>query len=158
MEHFTDVPNFTKDLMNTASDIKGLQASITDALLMGDQIVGQQGNRDVVKQSKERNKELTETKNELEADIRKKDAIINRTNRDFTDVKDTLPQTQEKKALNVIEDYTMALLAITYLFMIIAYIAWYTSTSTEKVSGLIQAIVSSIVVTMLFILLLYYLC
>ena len=52
--------------------------------------------------------------------INKKEAIIERSNRDFTDIKDTLPETQPKKVLHFIEDYTLAFVTIAYLFMIVA--------------------------------------
>jgi hypothetical protein len=142
--------------MNIDTDVKGLQSSITDALMMGDKVVGQQGNLDVIKQSKNRNDELKHNKEELEKDIRKKEAIVNRSNRDFSDVKDSLPQTLPKKTLNVIEDYTMAVLSIAYLFMILSFIWWYASTSSDMTSGLIRGVIMSGLGTMIFLLVMYY--
>lgn len=161
MESFVDVPSqlttFASNTMNIDTDIKGLQASITDALLMGDQIVGQQGNRHVIKQLKERNSELKMEKETLEKDIRKQEAVINRTNRDFSDVKDSLPPTLPKKTLHVMEDYTMAVLTIAYLFMVLAFIWWYSSTASDMTSGLIRALLMSGLGSMIFLLVMYYL-
>lgn len=161
MESFVDIPSqlttFASNTMNIDTDVKNLQASITDALLMGDQVVGQQGNRDVIKQSKDRNLELQADKEALEKDIRKKEAIINRSNRDFSDVKDSLPMTLPKKTLHVIEDYTMAVLSIAYIFLILSFIWWYTSSSSDVMSGLIRSVLMSGLGSMIFILVLYYL-
>lgn len=161
MEAFTDVPSqlntFATNTMNIDTDIKSLQASITDAILMGDQVVGQQGNRDVIRQSKERNEELKHNKESIEKDIRKKEGIINRNNRDFSDVKDSLPPTLPKKTLHVMEDYTMAVLTISYIFMVLAFIAWYTTTSSDMTSGLMRGVLMSGLGTMIFMLVMYYL-
>jgi hypothetical protein len=160
MESFVDVPSqlttFATNTMNIDTDIKGLQASITDAMMMGDQVVGQQGHRDVIKQSKDRNAELKNNKEELEKDIRKKESIVNRSNRDFSDVKDSLPQTLPNKTLNMIEDYTMAVLSIAYLFMILSFIWWYASTSSDMTSGLLRGSLMSGLGTMIFLLVMYY--
>ena len=150
------ITTLASDTMNIDTDIKGLQASIHDALLMGDQIVGQNSNTDVVSQAKLRNKELKETKEQLEADLRKKEATVNRINRDFSDVKDSLPQSNE--ILHVIEDYTVAILMVAYLFAILGFITWYTIQAAEFWSGLGQALLASIILTMLSTLILYYVC
>lgn len=154
----TGINTLASDTMNIDADIKGLQASIHDALLMGDQIVGQNSNTAVVLQAKLRNKELKETKEAIEVDLRKKEGIINRTNRDFSDVKDSLPQTQSNQVLNVVEDYTVAIMVVSYLFAILGFIAWYVIQASEFWSGLGQALLVSIIFTMLFTMILYYVC
>ena len=144
--------------MNIDADIQGLKASIQDALLMGDQIVGTNSNTHVVRQAQLRNKELKETKTALEVDIRKKEAIVNRTNRDFSDVKDSLPQTQSNQILHVVEDYTVAILVVAYLFAILGFITSYVIQAAEFWSGLGQALLASTIFTMLSTLILYYVC
>ena len=133
------------------TDIRGLQTSITDALLMGDQIVGQQGNRDLVQQTKERNRELKENKEKIEKDIRKKEAIINRANRDFSDTK--VPPTS---ALHVIEDYTMAMVAMSYLFLVLVFIWWYTLQAETILSGLLRSLLFSALGSVIVAMVLYY--
>ena len=153
----TGINTLASDTMNIDADIKGLQASIHDALLMGDQIVGQNSNKDVVRQAQLRNKELKETKEAIEVDLRKKEAIINRTNRDFSDVKDSLPETQTNQVLHVVEDYTVAILVVSYLFAILGFIVSHVIKAPEFWSGLGQALVISTIITMLFTMILYYL-
>lgn len=125
---------------------------------MGDQIVGTNSNTQVVRQAQLRNKELKETKTALEVDIRKKEAIVNRTNRDFSDVKDSLPQTQSNQILHVVEDYTVAILVVAYLFAILGFITSYVIQAAEFWSGLGQALLASTIFTMLSTLILYYVC
>ena len=68
----TGINTIATDTMNIDADIQALKASIQDALLMGDQIVGTNSNTQVVRQAQLRNKELKETKTALEVDIRQK--------------------------------------------------------------------------------------
>lgn len=154
----TGINTLATDTMNIDADIQGLKASIQDALLMGDQIVGTNSNTQVVRQAQLRNKELKETKTALEVDIRKKEAIVNRTNRDFSDVKDSLPQTQSNQILHVVEDYTVAILVVAYLFAILGFITSYVIQAAEFWSGLGQALLASTIFTMLSTLILYYVC
>ena len=154
----TVIDTLATDTMNIDADIQNLKSSIQDTMLMGDQIVGQNSNTQVVRQAQLRNKELKETKEALEVDIRKKEGVINRTNRDFSDVKDSLPQPQSSQILHVVEDYTVAILMVSYLFAILGFIAWYTMQAAEFWSGLGQALLASIIVSMLSTLILYYIC
>jgi hypothetical protein len=154
----TVINTIATDTMNIDTDIQGLKASIQDALLMGDQIVGTNSNTQVVRQAQLRNKELKETKIALEVDIRQKEAIVNRTNRDFSDVKDSLPQTQSDQILHVVEDYTVAILVVSYLFAILGFITSYVIQAAEFWSGLGQALLASTIFTMLSTLILYYVC
>jgi hypothetical protein len=150
--------NFAQSTFKLQQDIEMLRGTVGDSLLMGDSIYGQFGIADVTKQVKARNEELKTKKEKLRDEIDKKEAIIERSNRDFTDVKETLPETQPKKVLHFIEDYTLAFLTIAYLFMIVALIYIYTITSDNKVTAALQGIVSSIFLTIFFYIILYYFC
>ena len=56
-------------------------------------------------------------KEKLVKEVEKNEAIIERSDRDFSDVNDTIPQPYPKRVLNFAEDYTLAALVIAYLFM-----------------------------------------
>ena len=148
--------NFAQNTFKLQQDIEMLRATVGDSLLMGDAIYGQFGVDDITKQVKARNEELKAKKEKLGTVIDKNEAIIERSNRDFTDIKDTLPETQPKKVLHFIEDYTLAFLTISYLFMIVAAIYVYTLTSEFKVTALLQGIVSSAFLTCFMYIALYY--
>ena len=90
-------------------------------------------------------------------EVEKGEAVIERSNRDFSDVRDTLPETQTKKTLHFIEDYTLAILTIAYLFMIIAVIYVYTANAEIKLVAFGKASVGSLILTVFLFVLLYYL-
>lgn len=124
---------------------------------MGDSIFGEAGHVDIRNEVKKRNSELKQERDQLREDIDKKEVIIQKNNRDFSDVKDTLPEKLPNKKLNVIEDYTVAFLTIAYIFMIISFIYFYTMTSNEKLNAFFRALLISSMVSLVLLLLLYYL-
>jgi hypothetical protein len=99
-------------------DIETLSANVIDSLSVGDSMFGSYGHSDITNQIRERNDDLKKKKEGLIQDINRKESIIERANRDFTDVKRTLPEKQPKKILHFIEDYTMVVLSMSYLFML----------------------------------------
>jgi hypothetical protein len=153
--------NRRNDLAETSfklkQDIEMLRAQVGDSLLMGDSIFGTAGIADITNQVKARNIELKTKKDTLRNEIDKQEAIIERSNRDFSDVKDTIPEPQPKKMLRFIEDYTLAFLVIAYLFMIIAIIYTYTILSEFKGIAFIKAVVSSIFLSIFLFMILQYL-
>lgn len=138
-------------------DIDLLRANVVDSLAVGESMFGNYGHSDVSKQVKERNADLKKKRDDLTADISKKDAIIQRSNRDFTDVKKNLPEVQPKTVLHFIEDYTLAILSISYLFMMCILIYGYTITGLPYFTRFVQAFITSLFFTMLMFMLLYYL-
>ena len=141
------------------SDIQTLRANVGDSLSLGDTIFGQYGHNDVSAQLKKRNDDLTLQVQSLTKELDKNQAIVERSNRDFVDVKRTLPEKQPKKLLHFIEDYTMALLAITYLFMIIIGIYSYSMLNEGfDMSKFFQAIGHSGLISIIVGMVLYYIC
>lgn len=147
-------PSFASDAQ---ADIQTLQASIANALIMGDQIVGTQSNTDVIKQTMDRNKELKAKKAALEADVKQKEAIINRSNRDFSDVKDSLPERLPKRTMQTVEDKTLAVVIVAYVFMMMAMIWWYASQATVFLSGFVQGTAIAAVITLVVVMVGFYL-
>jgi hypothetical protein len=138
------------------SDIASLRAIVIDSLAVGDSMFGNYGHSDVSKQVQDRNADLKAKKDELMNDINKKEAIIERSNRDFTDVKKNLPEVQPKTVLHFIEDYTLAILSVSYLFMICVIVYGYTITGLPYSTRFVQAFITSIFFTMFMFMLLYY--
>ena len=116
-EEIAKKDKFITNTLHLKEDIKSLTANVMDSLSVGDSMFGSYGHSDITKQIRDRNDDLKKKKEDLIQDINKKESIIERANRDFTDVKRTLPEKQPKKILHFIEDYTMAIVAISYLFM-----------------------------------------
>ena len=141
------------------SDIDSLRSNVQDSLSLGDTMFGQYGHSDISKQLKSRNDDLQMQVDSLAKEIDKNQAIIDRSNRDFVDVKRTLPEKQPKKLLHFIEDYTMALLAMTYLFMVLIGIYYYSMISgVFNAANIFQAIGYSGLLSLLVSAILYYIC
>jgi hypothetical protein len=138
-------------------DIQMLRASVHDVLMTGDAMFGQAGHIDIAKQVKDRNEDLLKQKEDLRNEIKKKEAIVHKTNRDFSDVRDTLPEKQDPSMLHFIEDYTLAILSMAYLFLVIAINYWYVADAPVLWFALLQGIGTSIFTTMIGLMLLYYL-
>jgi hypothetical protein len=148
--------NIGEQVVNLQNDLTMLRGNILNSLMMGDSIFGEAGSNAIRNEVKERNTKLKEERDQLRTDIDKKEAIIQKNNRDFSDVKDTLPEVQPKQRLHVIEDYTVAFLTISYLFMAIAFITYYTSNSSEKLNAFFRALLIVSTISLVLLLLLYY--
>jgi len=150
--------NFATNTLHLQQDIQSLRASVGDAIAMGDSIFGQMGHTDIYNQVKDRNAEFKKQQKELEESIHKKESIVDRSNRDFSDVKDTLPETLPTTSLHVIEDYTLAFLCVTFLFMSIAICIVYTiQEPTSKMKALFQAAAGCAILGMVLFAILYFL-
>jgi len=157
-ESFATQDNLATTTLKITQDLESLRSTIHNTLTVGDNIFGQMGHADLTQDVNDRNKDLQSKKDTLLHDIDKKEAIINRSNRDFSDVNDTLPETQTKKKLNFIEDYTMAILSMAYVFMLVTAVYFYISTTTETIGkALLYSILGSTFVTLFAFMLLYYL-
>lgn len=148
--------NFASQTFKVSKDVETLQALVADSLVMGDTLFGQAGISEITKQVQARHQELTNKKENLKTQIDKNEAIIERANRDFEDVKERVPEPQPKRILNVLEDYTLAFLVISYLFMILAGIYVFTSHAQIKVVALFKAVGGSIFLTIFLFMMLYY--
>ena len=132
-----------------------IQSQIQNALIKGDQLLGVDTNNVLVQEAQKRYNELSKHADKLSQEIEKKQKIIERVDRDFSDVNDSLPH-PAKNTINVLEDYTIVLLLISYTFMIIAFIYAYTSNSAVPETAFMHAILGSIFVTLGISVLLYY--
>jgi hypothetical protein len=149
--------NFATNTLKLEQDITSLSGSVMDSLSMGDTMFGQYGYNDIAKQVKDRNEELKNKKDGLMKEVEKSESIIERTNRDFEDEYKTVPTPQPKKVLNFIEDYTVAILVISYLFMIISAIYIFTSMSNTKLITFGKLFGGSILLSMFMFMVLFYL-
>lgn len=149
--------NFATTTLSLEQDITSIRANVTDSLSMGDSMFGQFGHVDITHQVKERNNELKSKKEHLIKSIKEKEGRIRRANRDFSDVKDTIEEPQKQTALHFIEDYTLVLLSISYLFMLILGVYMYVSTALVKSDAIKTALVGSTFFTMFAMVILYYL-
>jgi hypothetical protein len=149
--------NFAQKTLNLQTDIQYASSTVQDTMMMGDTMFGQYGYDDLAKQVRARNTELKSKKDKLLKEVEKDEAVIERSNRDFSDVKDTVPQPQPKRLVRFIEDYTVAFLILSYLFMIICIMYIYISMSENKLVAFGKILIVSIFVSMFLFMILYYL-
>jgi hypothetical protein len=155
-EELTRNNQFVSSTLNLKQDISALQANITDSLMTGDSMFGSMGNGTITKQVDMRNEDLKKKKDALSATIRKNEAIIERSSRDFSDVKDTVPEPQKKRILHVLEDYTLALLVFSYLFMSLSVVYLYTILNGATIAALLTALGGSALVTAFLFMVLFF--
>jgi hypothetical protein len=140
-------------------DIKQILGEVNDALMVGDSTFTVQGNeKGIVKDVKERIDVLETEKKELEKEIDRQHQLIQTSNRDFSDVKDTIPETQPERFLYFIEDYTLSILAMAYLIMVVAASSFHTYLSLDTWAAILESLVGFGVLTIFLFMLLYYLC
>ena len=142
--------------MPTDPDIVRLQSTITNLLTIGDNMYSPTAGS-VTKDVRMRNNELSEKKTKIENEIKEQEAIINRSNRDFTDVRNELPEKIPNKSLHFIEDYTLVILCISYFFMIVVALHIYVMHSTEPwTKSLSLGLFYSFLLTLISGMILYY--
>ena len=140
-------------------DIKQILGKANDALMVGDSaFLVMDNEKGIVKDVKERIDALETEKKELEKEIDKQHQLIQTSNRDFSDVKDTLPETQPERFLYFIEDYTLSILAMAYLIMVVAAISFHTYLSSDTWAAILESLVGFGILTIFLFMLLYYLC
>ena len=137
------------------SDIQNTRSQIEDGLTMGDAMFGRFAHVEVAREVTNRTEELQKKKDGLEQELREKEAMIQRTNRDFSDVKDALPETLEQQRVKFIEDYTIMFLVLSYVFMILSGIIFYVTISEQKTMAFAKALGYALFATMLSGILLY---
>lgn len=139
-------------------DITRLKATITDLIAVGSSMYNPTTGS-MTADALSRNTELTAKKASLDEDIKKQESIINRANRDFTDVRDQLPETIPDKSLHFIEDYTLVILGISYLFMILIALQTYILKSDEAwTTSLLRGLMYSALISLIMGMIIYYIC
>lgn len=139
--------NFGDNIIKLQQDIKDLQSMIDNSLANGDLLFGSTPHNEMIRQLQERNKELQTKRDALSNDIREKERIVERSNQDFKDVKKTVPDPQPKKVLRFVEDYTMAMFVISYVFMIVAIDYFYVYQAEYKLLAAGQSLFASVLLT-----------
>lgn len=149
--------DFIKNISNAENEIASAKITISDLLTTGNAITGQQTNvhSDVSRINTELN---TKVKTIME-DIKKQEGIISRSERDFMDVRETLPETIPTPRFQFLEDYTLVFLMFSYLFMIAialhTYVFHYNGAWTI---ALLKGGFYSIMLTLLFGMIVYFVC
>lgn len=150
-----NIQTFPNKIVSIKNDIENIKININDAFSTGDAMFGQYGHVQITNEILQRNKELEEKKKKLETEIKKNESIVERANRDFSDVKSTLPDSLPHQSATFIEDYTLVFLSASYLFMVILSIYMYVLISDKKWPAFFQSITIAFFGTLLFGMILY---
>lgn len=116
-----------------------------DLILTGDQIFGSASTDTMVQDIANRNEELKNTKETLEREIKNTDEISEVENQDFIDELNENPEPQKTYRLNVIEDYTVSVFSITFIFMVLCFGFLYIRKNEYSIKSIGIAIVVVVV-------------
>jgi hypothetical protein len=147
--------DFMSKNMKIKREVEDMSLSVQDSLVLGDSMYGTTGYKKIVDEVRERNKSLVDKKEKLLKGLEKKEAIVERTERDFIDTRESMPEKLKPSRLNTIEDYTLAFLSIAYLFAVIALIYMYVSNSEVKGKAIGMGIIGAIIASMFLFTILY---
>ena len=136
-------------------DITTLRSQITNALILGDSIVNQSGGTKISSYVQKQIDDLTSKKEEISDDILEKERLVHASNRDFSDA---TPVNEPKTVLRMIEDYTVAILFLSYLFMLLMAMYWYVLQSSSVMKGIAEAIIGGFFFSIFSFMVLYYVC
>lgn len=136
-------------------DITTLKAQIDSSLLLGDKIVNQSGGTKISPYVQSQIKELESKKADINHDILEKERMVHTSNRDFAEGN---PVNEQKTVLRVIEDHTVAILLLSYLFMLFMFMYWYVIQSPFIMKAIVEAIIGGFFFSIFSFMVLYYVC
>ena len=136
-------------------NIATLRSQITNALTIGDNIVRQSGGKQMVSYVADQLNKLESKKKELENDIVEKERLIHASNRDFSDAQ---PVSEDNTTLRVIEDHTVAILLVSYLFMLAMGMYLYVIRSPFIIKGIAEALLGGFIISIFSFIVIYYIC
>ena len=114
-----------------------------DLLSTGDSVMGTSATGSAIQDVKSRNQELKQTLADTQASIDKYTAIVERSERDFVDEKDAAPEEIRKSHINVLDDYTLLVLSISYVFCVLVGVIAYMSTNNYSITSIVVSLVAA---------------
>lgn len=139
-EEIQRIKNFISNTTDPNGDFATLTAIHNDLLTSGDSIFGNMPDQTILDQTIMRNKELKAKKDTITKTIESNDSKIERADRDFIDTKESLPETFTQKTVHVLDDYTLVVLAIAYVFFLLTMMYLYMYTNQYSTSSIFQGI------------------
>jgi hypothetical protein len=138
---------FATDTGKQKDDIENLKSVYTNALASADSIFGSGSTTTFATEIDTRNKELKQKVAELTTKINRSKASIERADRDFVDSKEQQPETVPIRTAHVIDDYTLIIMFISYLFLALTILYWYVQQNDFSTKALLTGIAVGIVVS-----------
>uniref|UniRef100_A0A6C0DFN0 Uncharacterized protein n=1 Tax=viral metagenome TaxID=1070528 RepID=A0A6C0DFN0_9ZZZZ len=103
-------------------------AQFQDSLILGDQFFGSSANSTALNEVAQRSNDLKARKAQMEETLQKSRGAAERLDRDFIDVKETLPETLSTRIIHMLDDYTLVVLMISFFFMVLSLVFIYAAT------------------------------
>lgn len=138
---------FAQDTGKHLEEIENMKSVYRNALDSADSIFGSGSTTTFATEIDTRNKELKQKVDELTTKINRSKAAIERADRDFVDSKEQQPETVPTRTAHVIDDYTILILFISYLFLALTILYWYVQQNDFSVKALLTGIAVGIVVS-----------
>jgi len=129
------------DNMEKIQEVFQIQtAQFQDQILLGDQFFGTAAAPVALQEVQKRNQTLKAEKTTLETTRNKSNARAEQLDRDFVDEREALPETLTSSIIHVLDDYTLIVLMISYIFMMLSVIFVYTSLNQYSASSILKSI------------------
>jgi hypothetical protein len=138
---------FATDTGKQFAEIENLKSLYRDATTTAESVFGSGSKQTYIDDINNRNKELKERKAKLAETIDRAKAAIERADRDFVDSKEQLPETMPNRTAHVIDDYTLLVLFIAYIFFALTILYWYVQQSGFSLKALLTGLGVGIVVS-----------
>jgi len=119
------IQNTSELATDFVSKIQKYKAIIDDINVTGEQIFGQAASSSQLKSVEERNRSLEKERDELREKIKNYKGIAETNARDFQDIKEQTSEVYPTKVLNVLEDYSLAVLLASLGFFCIVFFFFY---------------------------------
>jgi hypothetical protein len=133
----TRIQSFFSQLENVQGFFQDQFAQFNDTIALGDKFYGSAASSTVLTEVSQRNKDLQATLETLQKETKQLRASTERHERDFLDVKGALPERIPTQRLNVLDDYTMLLLTISFLMMGLSVVFYYAHKNNYTISSIL---------------------
>jgi hypothetical protein len=114
----------------------GQFAQFNDLITTGDKFYGSSAASTVITEVAARNQDLNQKLQDIQNKNRELQSTAERHERDFLDVKGNNPEAPPTQRLNVLDDYTMMLLTISYLLMALSIVFYYAQVNNYTISSI----------------------
>jgi hypothetical protein len=128
---------FFNKLDDVETFFQGQFAQFNDMIAAGDKFNGTSANSTVIAEVAARNKDLQTTLDSLQKDTKKLKGSTERHDRDFLDVRGALPERLPTQRLNVLDDYTMLLLTVSYFVMALSIVFYYAQVNDYTITSIL---------------------
>lgn len=144
----TRMNTFIQMATNPRTDFEQYNAIYNDLILSGDHMFGTMPNSTALQQVQERNNELKKQSEDIGKSIKEKEAVIERTDRDFIDTKQAAPE-MKNTTVHVLDDYTLVVLLVAYVFFVMTIIVYYLKVTAFSIPSLLKIVSIAIILVAL---------